>query len=719
MSCQDSRSCVGILRESDGQLNASHDAVAAFSTEPAISAAHQIVLRGLEIANIAEARVCSVEETIAVLEAAGCAALHVEYPLRGISTSVAKILSQLFSRKVIFSPGKIGKHRYYGSARILRPELRSLPLHQSRRQRVLELIRHSVAQLNRCVQTADLIAIAERTALFSDIGRVFIVRDVQSLLRTGAVVVVESIRGGGCDGWQTICPADIDPANLHGIRPKSWLETVVAAFGSAWADEAQLAEAEGRPPRGLTTETLTDRLRQTCDHPNASDTQLVANAMIALASSSQPVIRRAAGHRGVQTLLWAPAAVSDEALDAGNTFATDEARAAEAVRRACVAAGTCAVGRAAVEAVAAKDPLLAPTGSRTLAAVLSDASKQWLYSGEAIRLQRVHPVIHRAGRIGAEAFYTAIDHTCIATDAERQALRANAFVMALQCELSWTKIRAVERLMSISHAVIPSVALGRAIIIEAECSELGTAIEHIATEDVSDGHTGGRKRELLALVRDAHESAATVITQARSGIDVSTTYPSGPPVHSVPTWTAAELLGVLQGVYPRADSVVNPTELVGLMFPYVRKMPNPDFTSRRTGPESLFDSASALMYAAQQWGGHHAILLAGIAVQELDHLRDPKYVIPGLLHRNSEVRLVAVACLAFLWSAESKEALKRTLVDEAEAGVRESALWAYGFQHHSCKNADFNELVAMDPSTDVRDLAIRMCKLDVAQRWRI
>jgi hypothetical protein len=38
-----------------------------------------------------------------------------------------------------------------------------------------------------------------------------------------------------------------------------------------------------------------------------------------------------------------------------------------------------------------------------------------------------------------------------------------------------------------------------------------------------------------------------------------------------------------------------------------------------------------------------------------------------------------VACLAFLWSAQSSKLLRQVAINDTESGVRLSALWAYGF----------------------------------------
>jgi hypothetical protein len=116
----------------------------------------------------------------------------------------------------------------------------------------------------------------------------------------------------------------------------------------------------------------------------------------------------------------------------------------------------------------------------------------------------------------------------------------------------------------------------------------------------------------------------------------------------------------------------------------IRRFPNPEFESRfskvpRKASEYLFDRTDALLFAATRWGGHECRMQAMIARSELGCLRDPRFVYSALGSPVFEERLSAIAVLAYLWSAEGNELLRRAAVNDSEPGIRQSALWAYGF----------------------------------------
>lgn len=167
-----------------------------------------------------------------------------------------------------------------------------------------------------------------------------------------------------------------------------------------------------------------------------------------------------------------------------------------------------------------------------------------------------------------------------------------------------------------------------------------------------------------------------------------------------------------KAVYPKR------TRLLGLMGDAVRRVPNPDYVNRfspnqRAASEYIFDRTDALIYAAKQWGGHECCLQATLAGNELGHLRDSRFVLPALDNEHFSTRLAAVACLAFLWSDIGKERLRSVMVNDPDLGVRQSALWAYGFTGA----ADAQEMLASrsKEDTDVRVRAFAHDLLQVSQ----
>ena len=68
---------------------------------------------------------------------------------RNYAQLITSILELLKKRGLVFSPGRLGKHRYYGSTGVLDPESTPLPDALSRRRRVLGMVYRAVEHLGR------------------------------------------------------------------------------------------------------------------------------------------------------------------------------------------------------------------------------------------------------------------------------------------------------------------------------------------------------------------------------------------------------------------------------------------------------------------------------------------------------------------------------------------------------------------------------------------
>src|SRR3712207_423594 len=92
----------------------------------AVKAEHLIVLRALEVVNLAHSRAASVHEVVAALLPEHSTLLQHVYR-RSLTLAVSSVLHQLLHRQVVFSPGANGSKRYYGSARVLAQDKAPLP----------------------------------------------------------------------------------------------------------------------------------------------------------------------------------------------------------------------------------------------------------------------------------------------------------------------------------------------------------------------------------------------------------------------------------------------------------------------------------------------------------------------------------------------------------------------------------------------------------------
>ncbi len=709
--------------------------------------AHAVVLGALGVANVALGRPVTPAEVAQALTLGDRRVLIAAYRDDGVGLRVAKVLDQLRTRALIFSPGRIGKARYYGHPQYLSGTAATLPTHTARRQRVLALLRSAVTAAGEPVQVHEVVTHAATRPDARDLTRVLIVRDLGNLLRTGDVVVHDTVRGGAVTGTNLYMPADMTLASLRttGQRsgPRSWLQEVEATVATLWAEECAAAATAGRRPRPVTTPAVRAALAaratsgSTFARDGLADPRLVPNAMLSLAGGSRPYLRvvgappadaggrsrddatqpSATGEMPVAhlpgaALLWVPAAVPDSALDSANAYANDSARLTEAVRRACRHRAVPAVQRRAVEDEVTRDPALTPAGAQSIARLLSELVREQLADGAGGRQARVHRPILAAGRVGGETYYVvgieaSIDGTEVLVDGELPRLHLARAYVAMLCHVaSWRALAVDDRLSAIAQATVPSIAFGRALALQAEVAALRTdALAIIETVEIIERAVGAGRLDGVNTVRAHGRSVIDAATCALTDIEDAVRRFGGavcdpcadndtqtarhgaadaaqlPAVVDgiVPGWTAAELLPILKPIYPAAQRVTDPIEMVPLLEWAVRRVPNPDFTQRRYGAELLFDQTDVLLYAAKQWGGHECLMLAGLAEHELGFLRDVRFVLPGLQAPAFDIRLAAVACLAFLWTDDARSALRSVALHDPEPGVRRAALWAYGF----------------------------------------
>ena len=697
-----------------------------------LKTSHTVVYRALGVANMASGRLAAVPDVVAALMPDERCGLERDYANGDVSVIVGKILDQLRTRHIVFSPGRVGQKRYYGDATVLTSaDSRQLPTNGSRRQRVLQLVCEAVRSTGEPVRATDIVELAASRADARDLTRTFIIRDLQNLVRTGDIRVVGEVRGGGTDGRSLYLPASFDPgAYPYRPVPRSWLEVVDAAVRRCWGDELKAAEAAGRRSRPVATGAVRaflavryapDVASADCDvdmpddlhlrsvvSANLQDPIKLVNAMQSLAGSGTPRIRRVSrsggNTRGIPELhanLWAPADVPDDALDIGSAFTSDAERVAEAVRRACRARGVPAVQRRAVEEEVALDAALRPAGEQSIARVLADASRGLLSDGDAARAPRATILIRGLGHVDGEAYYTASDDDAA----------PKAYLEVLQLRADWRDGAVDERLCEVCGATIPSVALGRALLLRDEARRVLAGLESVESRGPASRRgmaVAAGERLRADIMRVAEHAQDTVAEALRLPTLAGADALPDTPDPTVPGWTAEELLSVLREVYPRAGRVEDPTELVPLLGRAVRRVPSPGFTWRRAGPEYLFDQADALLYAAKQWGGSECLLQATLGEAELDRLRDVRFVSPGLTHPDCAVRLSTVACLAFLWSDESCAAMRQAALTDPEPGVRRAALWGYGFAGGSSPETLAMEVCETDHSPFVRGLAERV-----------
>jgi hypothetical protein len=676
--------------------------------ESPIKIEHAIVLRTLKAANLASRRVVTNPEIVQAFSGNEITLLKISYQ-QDIGTVVGKVLTLLRARGLVFSPGKIGNNRYYGASAILTPDIAALPNEQTRRRRVLALVRDAVEHFKRAVRIGDVLSYTSGKPEVSDLDTQTITHDVLSLAHTEDLRIVGIVRGEE-NGNNLYLPSELDPALYMPSGPLTWLEEVARAFREIWVEHLKQAEDENRRPRPVSTgEVRAKWITSPNSHPKSRERQPVVNAMAILAKNSrkQPPLVRKIRRKGEKALLWAPVDVPDESLDIGDAHASDAERIGTAVRRAVEQLGRPVTIRDITDEVDL-DPSLRPASSISLFKILADTAKERIDAGKGRRKQRVTRRIYRVGTVENETYY--YHH------AERLN-EARAYVEFQRIESRWLIMHAEERLESLSGCMIPSMAIGgaRLIIIEAQ-SFCGMLDDFLCRQ--LDGVTRNEARDLRKLIGVIMDKARKCIAlyedvQQELPVDVST---------DIPCWTAEKLFPVLYPLYPVLQNGKDHINLSRLLFSLIRRIPNPDFEHRFSkkphgAAEFLFDRTDALIYAAKKWGGYECSFQAKTASDSLGWLRDVRYVFPALHAQDIRIRLTGIACLAFLWSIEGNECLRQLAVEDPEPGVRQSALWAYGFAGGKDVQELLRERSSNDANFHVRDFAKKAMTLDERGWW--
>jgi hypothetical protein len=666
-----------------------------------------MVLRALEVANKALRRVASTEEVIKALTKGEIEKIGAAYSKPLVSV-VSVILSLLTTRGAVFSPGMIGTRRYYGAVNTLDPEKALLPNFQSRRQRVLALLRASVRDYERAVRIGDVVDYAKRQDV-SDLAPDMITRSVLSLLETHEINSIGIVRGD-VKGGNLYLPVGLNPDEYRPKEPLTWLGLVEKTTLDLLEERKAVALVDGHKLRPVSTGEVRNRLALLPDPPpNLKKPVLLISALQQLVRTSDARLRKI-DVKGRRMVFWAPIEVADEDIELGDSYAKDSERVAEALRRAVQRMGR-PVNTREVQREMDEDPFLCTVGRSRLACLLMDLAKETVGWENQARRKRVTRHVFKTGRINGDAYYFH--------DYEKLP-QALAYVRLRQLELEWGLTRAEDNLNSLKTCSLVTVAVGRAMLILAEARKMLEEIEHLFATQKLDVFTEKEAANLRDLVRRTAEDAHLWL----SFQDVSNQSLPEKVSTNIPGWTAEELLPYLKPVYPRARRVKIPNEIVRLLSKDedIRRIPNPHFNSRfddapHSAAEYLYDRTDALIYVVGLGRGYEGRLQAHFARNELGWLRDPRFVLPALDSTDFNERLAAISCLAFLWSDEGRLRLRDIARNDSDPGVRQSALWAYSFAGGEGVLEVLRSSATKDTDAGVREFASRILEAGVEFWW--
>jgi hypothetical protein len=430
-------------------------------------------------------------------------------------------------------------------------------------------VRDTVSALGRAVRTGDVLNHAANYPNEFDISPELITRDILNLKETGDLLLIESIRHRDCEGKNYYLPYDLDPTDFTAERPLTWLEEVAGSFNELWEERTREAAALNRLPRPVSSVELRDYMMTLPQPPpNLQKRMFLVNALTQISGTDSAVVRKVR-RPGQRAILWVSSDVSEEGIDLGDLFVSDSERVCEAAARA-VRHLSRPVNIKDIRAEIKLDPALRPASTASLPSIVSDVAKlQKQSSRQGIDIHHPHNLVRifRAGRIDNYTYYY---HRQEGLD------DAKFYVQFEQLKRKWATYGAIEQMTALAGCAYPSIALGRALMIEVEAKRIKISLERLLKTKHGTAEIRIEAESLIDQVRSIIEQVQLWLKDKPR---LSHKFPSVIDL-TLPTWTAAELLTFLKPFYPIAQKITDTNRLIRLVFGNIRRVPNPNFRSR-------------------------------------------------------------------------------------------------------------------------------------------
>ena len=625
---------------------------------------HLIVLQALEIANRAFTRVVTVNEVIQALSSKEIDILNEKYNTP-MTLCVSKILLLLCKRGKVFKTDKVGKVHYYGVIGLLDVEYVNLDKFQSLRSKTLKLVQEAVLEKKMALQMGELLEFIKCRKDLSNINPKLITQSILSLKQTGELIKIP-MRGNE-KGFGVYLPNNLDPDFYLPKQPVTWLEFVLSVFNEIWNEHKLKAEKDKSKPFPVSIGEIRARVAESKKFPQKlEDSQVLISTLLQLAKTSSPSLRKIR-KPNQKLVFWVSLDVTDNEVNIGDFYLRDADRLEEAVKRATFRYQRPVKFSEAEEEIDF-DPYLQPISTVSYSKLLADLAKERSYENKA-RPKFDRKRVYRIGKFQGNSYYHFENTPEI-----------SAFIKFRCLERKWNLLNPLEELLKFESCTLPTVAIGRAKIIIAEITSILKDLEEVQSLNQIIGIS---EYEIKSLSKEILKIKLQTQTWIKKSQIPFPNLPSN--VETTPKgWTKHKLKEALTPFYHRLSKINSDNYFQSLIGEIIKRFPNPQF--KRTNvkeplfaAEYLYDESDALIYIAKEWGGVELRYHATIASNELGMLRDFRFVIPALESKDFNQRLYAASCLAFLPCEEGSKKLLESAVNDVDAGVRQSSLWAYGF----------------------------------------
>lgn len=616
---------------------------------------HRLVFEALELANKNPGGAVLLGEIIAALTEEQVRALNKSYKNPLINT-VRQILISLINRKLVFIACSDRHRHYYAAVSVFSQQEMPFVFRPSYRQMVIELMKDAITYYNRAVRLGDIDRYLNdiRPDLKGDCK--WFRRTIQRLANEGMVKIVARTRQDKYGG-QYYLLHDMDIAMFDNPVPPPWVETVLRAFHELWEKQSESARLEGRLPAPLTTVEIKNYIYERYgENIVPHEKNAVANAVLILARPTANQAIRRLRRESYSKCLWVPFEVKDDEIELYGLPKSDSERANLLVRHAV-------------------ERLRRPVTQSDLGEELKLRPELQLARPQSMNVlltqQNKFSDVKRIGWFAAEWYYYV---------GNINSPPATSYLTLKRVEAEWKNLNAVFELNDLDNCSLKTAAYGRCVLIKNTLESIVPKLRALKANK-KFGTVVNTEAETL------YEEIIQFQPQIKSWLDNNASAELELPEQVNPDvagLTPEELWTFLQPLYPKSVKVRTITDLSNLLGNDIRRFRNPFYKpsfcdGTLETVQYLFDRTDAFMYAARKWGGRECCLQAVLAGNNLGLLRDVNFVIPGLSSNDYNERLIAVACLAFLQPEGAADHLAEVCLNDADAGVRESALWAFGF----------------------------------------
>lgn len=622
----------------------------------------RIIFNAVELANQNFGKPVLISEIISVLNKQQLKILENAF-IVPLNKAIRNTLYALKKRNLLFVAQTERRWNYYAAVTVFDPRKTKFVYKSSFREKLIGLIREAILYYKRAVRVGDIEKYLDevRPDLKSDLK--WFRAAIHRLANEGIIEVVEKVRQDKFGGNYFLLP-DMDKSLYADAVPPSWLELVLQSFRDLWLIQTEKAILGGNLPKPITTEEIKKYIVKRHGKeaiPNFTGAMPYALWVLAR-TNSRTEIRRIPCDAYLKHL-WVPLNVSDDEVDLSDLPVSDSVKLNSLVRLAVER-----LNRPVTMVDLAEElkihPELKIKRKKSINSLLNNQSK-------CTDIKKI------GWQYGEWYFYYGDEKVpCV-----------EAYLALRKITVEWQNLNAICELDDVENCLVKSIAYGRCRLIQNKIDEIIPLLNKLSRDETLGNVVNFDAEKLL---REVNEAQLKLNNWFGDNSDASSLELPKYVRNEASGLTVEQLWKLLQPLYPKAVQVKKVAEISNILSGDIRRFKNPNYKpsfcdgSLETA-QYLFDKTDAFTYAGQKWGEFECFMQAAMVRDNLGLLRDLNFVLPALSSANYNERLIAVSCLAFLQDQSATKHLFETCLNDPDAGVRESAIWAYAFLDGSLK----------------------------------